>query len=209
MLHLLTASSNPGGKKKMKIPCALSSFLFLISALLSTAMAQIAFPIDLATNKITFQKVIVLDSTYSKEILYANARNWIEKSMQNSKQSPNTGIDFEYVQMNDIASGKIAGKGSVPITVNITNKTQDAGYIHFRISIFVEDGQYKYVFSNFYHTGFGEYFTSNGFLENEDSKNSNMSYGCWADLKNNTLKKMISLIKDFNASMKTRENSLR
>lgn len=105
------------------------------------------FPIDPTTNEISFNEVV--ESPYSKDILYNKALEWFAVHFKSGK---------DVVQIKDKEQGKILGKY---VVVNVTN----LGNTSVTVQILIKDNKYKYVFSDVYYTGGGG---SSSFSVNEN-----------------------------------------
>jgi hypothetical protein len=102
-------------------------------------------PIDSVTGKITYTKVVYVDSLANKQVLFSKAREWFAKAYISSTN---------VIQMEDKESGKIIGKAKIQVyTKGLFGGNYPAGFINYTISIFVKDYRYKYEITNFYHTG--------------------------------------------------------
>lgn len=166
----------------------------LILIILSTFTVNVFFaqdlPIDSETGKITFSEVVYVDSTITKDQLYYAAREWFAKVFKNSK---------DVLEIDDIQSGKLIGNGN--FTISTTEYLTDSR-VDFSISIYIKDGRYKFVFSNFNHVSFKSGY-SGGALEDEkpDCGNLFMMKAGWIDVKEQTKTNVSNLISDLKKSM--------
>lgn len=103
-------------------------------------------PIDKSTNKITYSEVVPVDSSVSKQELFGRAREWFAKTYRSSTN---------VIQMEDKESGIIVGKALFQVYHRALGSNYPSGYINYTISVYLKDGRYKYVFTNFYHSGQG------------------------------------------------------
>lgn len=83
-----------------------------------------------------FEKVVMLDSSYSQSYLFTNARQWISDNFKDANA---------VLTIQDKQSGELSGNGSFSFYF------RDLGKINFKCSIIVKDGRYKYSFYNFEH----------------------------------------------------------
>lgn len=82
----------------------------------------------------TYTGVVQIDSL-NKDQLYLQAKKWFVNTYKSAKA---------VIQMDDKENGLIIGKGTF-VLFSLDNDT----YINHTISIFVKDGRYKYVLTNF------------------------------------------------------------
>jgi hypothetical protein len=89
-------------------------------------------PIDPLTHLITYTELVKVDGSLSKEKLFSKAGDWLDAAF---RYSPGA------IQSDDSNAGKIVARESMMIN--------DVSY-HYTIVIYIKDGRYKYVFTNFY-----------------------------------------------------------
>jgi len=125
--------------------------LFVIGVLTVLTMSSVfgkneipKLPIDSQTNKITYSEVVYVDSLTNKQELFSRAREWFAKTFNSSTN---------VIQMEDKESGKIIGKALIQVYHKGVAMTYKWGYINYTISIYIKDGRYKYVLTDYYHTG--------------------------------------------------------
>lgn len=105
-------------------------------ALLLFALSLIAqLPVDSATQKITYVEIVEVDST-SKDDLYFRAREWVANAFVFSQ---------DVIQMASRESGKIVGKGAIELN--------QYSAIKFTLTLDFKDNRYRYVATNFHHSG--------------------------------------------------------
>ena len=127
-----------------------SKFLFSIFFLVTLSFFAQAqnnsptVPIDSATNKITYSKVVWVDSSLLKLELFSRAREWFAKAFKSSNN---------VIQMEDKENGKIVGKGLTQVYCKSLGGDRKSGFINFTLSIYIKDGRYKYEITDFYHSG--------------------------------------------------------
>lgn len=109
------------------------------------------FPVDSSTNKISYTDVVSVDSLVKKQELFSKVREWFAKTYNSSTN---------VIQMEDKENGKIVGKALIQIYKKTAITNYEWGAIHYTISIYIKDGRYKYVITDFYHTG--QYTSSGG-----------------------------------------------
>lgn len=101
-------------------------------------------PIDSITKEITYSEVVKLDSTFTKDKLFSNAKLWISKTFNSSKSI----IDTE-----DKQEGVIIIKPMFQAYHRALGMDHNSGHIEYTLKIFIKDGKYKYEITDFYHNG--------------------------------------------------------
>lgn len=93
-----------------------------------------------------FEDVVKVDSTVTKDELFNRARTWIGKTYNNEKF---------VIATEDRNNGELSGNGVMNYIPGRMFFGRDVvkGEINYKISIYVKDGRYKYVFHSFRHTG--------------------------------------------------------
>ena len=171
--------------------------LFTIIILMASlsCIAQ-EWPIDKETGKITFTKVVQVDSA-SKSVLYNRAMEWFAKTYNSSK---------DVLQIEDKEAGKLYGKALLSVYVTQIDRT-NWGSVHYEISITVKDNRYKYTITNLYHEGNRaakgtSAGASGGNLENEKPECGwIMNKKCWSVIKQQTYDYMIEITSSLKDSM--------
>lgn len=128
-------------KRKLFLLCT------LITLSISTAFSKNKtpeLPIDSNTNKISFTEIVIVDSLSNKQELFSIAREWFAKTYNSA---------ISVIQMEDKESGKIVGKAKMQIYRKGTLGNMEYGHVNYTITINVKDGRYKYLISDFHHTG--------------------------------------------------------
>ncbi|MBF9141932.1 DUF4468 domain-containing protein [Hymenobacter properus] len=96
-----------------------------------------ALPIDPNTHLMTYTAVVEVPGA-TKDELYARALEWMAKTYQSAN---------DVVQLKDKAAGEIIAKGGIPFFF----KHQPCGYVVHTQTLFVKDGRYKFVMTDFKH----------------------------------------------------------
>ena len=149
------------------------------------------FPIDSVTHRITYQEVVSLDSSFSKEKLFARAHEWFAKTFKDSRS---------VIQMDDPSSGKLVGKASLQVFVTALWMKYEAGWVKFTVSIATKDSRYRYQITDFSHDGAGSKLQSVYELEKPEATGSDMTNGQWEEIKGQVhldIKEMIRNLKTF------------
>lgn len=148
-------------------------------------------PIDKKTGTITFTDVVYVDdSTTTKDQLYSSAREWFARTFKSSQS---------VLQMDDKESGKLIGKGNLPIKGGMYLAD---GRVDFTISIYLKDGRYKYVITDFNHVSYKKGY-SGGALEDvkPDCGTFNMMKKGWLQVKQTTKSTVDNLLADLKKTM--------
>ncbi|OOQ57153.1 DUF4468 domain-containing protein [Mucilaginibacter pedocola] len=111
--------------------------LICLFALLLPAIAYSQkFPIDSATQKVTYKEVVLADGL-TKDQLFSNAKLWAVKTFKSAK---------DVIQLEDKASGKVVVQGVSQIN------TESRPYDHmlgYSIDITVKDNKYRFIITDF------------------------------------------------------------
>lgn len=112
-------------------------FLLFIFAGSLQLFAQ-TLPLDPETKKVTYFEVIEVDGA-SKALLYKRAKNF-------GTSDPGA------ILKNDTASGVYSTKGKFTLTYPAPMKGMNhSGAVEYTMTLFIKDGRYKYVLSDFIH----------------------------------------------------------
>ena len=98
-----------------------------------------------AQNPIKYEKVIQMDSSLNKEILYNRGVHWITSIFRNPQK---------VIQLNDKEKGQIVCKGNFEYNQKKFiwgGSDQSKGQINFMLKLYFKDGRYKYIFTDFIH----------------------------------------------------------
>jgi hypothetical protein len=115
-------------------------FLYLAQAqkMAGRSAAELgAYPIDSDTHLITYQGVIEAPGV-SKAVLYTRANAWVAKTYRSAN---------DVIQMQDKDAGQLILKG----LSRVTSRGANAGVVRHTLTIYVKDGRYKYVLTDFTH----------------------------------------------------------
>ncbi len=116
----------------------LFTLVLVIFALAANAQTK-TFPIDSTTKKITYSEVIQVNGA-SKEDLYKRAKN--------------LGVSGNGVQKDDPAEGLYVYKGSFNVSYPAPQPgLQHSGKVEYLVTVACKDGRYKYIVTNFVHSG--------------------------------------------------------
>jgi len=155
---------------------------------------------------LTYTEVVQVDSISQNE-LYNRAKLWFATIYNSSN---------DVIQVDNKEGGEFIGKAILKYIPNIhSGNEQTKGNIKYTIKIFVKEGRYKYIITDFIHDPYGNHFgkSSMGLITTEKDcpKPKPMAKGwsnkVWADIKTQIETNMISLIANLKESMsKTTES---
>ena len=164
------------------------TLLFLTS--LITAQAQ-DLPVDAKSGKITFMKTV--DATgLTAQQLYDIAKEWGGKK--------------NYTVDEDKPGAKITFKGTAEIEYPVNKSSgKTTGNANFKFQLGAKEGKYRYIFTDFTHTGDPE---DAGALEDAepDCTFTKISIRGWTVLKKDTHKKMLILIDELTKKITAEQN---
>ena len=123
----------------MKAKIIICLFAVLIS---SSAMCQIV-PVD-ENGHIIYTGIVAVDSAQNSEALYSKAKIWFANTFVSSNN---------VIQLDDENNKTIIGKAAIPVTHKAMGATHQSGHIHYTITFQARDGRYRYIITNFHHTG--------------------------------------------------------
>ena len=147
-------------------------------------------PVDATTHRITYEGVVEVPGV-TKEQLYSRALEWVAKAY-NSAQ--------DVIQMQDKESGKLVMKGLTKVSI----RSYAGGVVRHTFSIYVKDGRYKYIITNFEHdASVAPNIHSGGPLESEDGKIYALGGGkkAWQDIKQQTNQEMTRIVAGLQTAM--------
>lgn len=148
-------------------------------------------PIDAKSGKITFMKTVDANGLTSQQ-LYDIAKEW--------------GGEKNYTIEEDKPGSKITFKGSAEIEYPVNKSSEKAkGTANFKFQLGAKEGKYRYIFTNFVHTGAPE---DAGDLEDSepDCTFTKISIRGWTVLKKDTHKKMLILIDELTKKITAEQN---
>lgn len=141
----------------------------LFVSIISIFISQMAIAQD---SLIKFEKIVNLDSTYSKDDIYSKARQWISDNFKDA----NAVITIE-----DKERGELSGNANIrilPSSKIFTNVEKQI--VKFKCSILIKEGKYKCSFYSFDHECLDYYEYSLGLLSSSEKfpyKNAKGMYG--------------------------------
>src|SRR6478609_4667126 len=112
----------------------------LVVAFISTVKAQI-LPIDAKTGKVTYIEVVDATGMTAKDLFKA-AKDW--------------GVSKGYeIKKEDEATGELVFAGKLPIEYPGMKGKPEKANINFSFSVFIKDGKYRFIATDFIHEGVG------------------------------------------------------
>lgn len=144
------------------------------------------FPIDTTTKKITYAEVVTIDGA-TKDDLFKRAKN--------------LGIAGKGTQKEDATQGLYVYKGYLNVSYPAPQPgLQHTGKVEYLVTIACKDGRYKYIITNFIHSGEK---ASGGKLEGSQPECGKLilSLAGWSTLKRSTSEQMNKFIINLKAAM--------
>jgi len=93
------------------------------------------FPV--VEGRVEYAEVVKLDSTYTDDLLFKNARQWLVDNFKSGK---------DVLQTEDKEGGYIIGQGFFSMMTNPVSLFYSNSQIWFSMKIEVKDGRYRYTF---------------------------------------------------------------
>lgn len=103
-----------------------------------------SIPIDTLTGKITYTDIISVDSSFTKDDLYYIATECFKTTFVYSPIQ---------VEFRDEEQGLISCKSVMKVYYKSHGNDIPGGYINFKLIIFIKDGVYRYIITDFIHNG--------------------------------------------------------
>ena len=164
----------------------------LVVAFLSTLKAQI-LPVDAKTGKVTYIEVVDAAGMTAKDLFKA-AKDWgVAKGLEVKKE--------------DEATGEIVFAGKMPVDYTGMKGKAEKGIINYSFSIFIKDGKYRFIATDFIHEGVGS-DPSGGKLEavSPVCGPGRMSSSTWLMIKKRTSSGMDAIVADLKRVIKEIQN---
>jgi len=159
----------------------------LLSVLVLFGISSISFaqnlPVDAGTGKITYLEVV--DATGVKPTdLTKVVKEWATKQGFTLKEE---------------AADKLVYSASTNVEYpNINGSSTEKSAVTFTLSVFIKDGKYRYIATDFFHVGDVKTKASGGKLENvtPECGATKMTSKSWVTIKNKTNSNMVTLTND-------------
>lgn len=156
--------------------------LLVLFGMSSTLFAQ-NLPVDAGTGKITYLEVV--DATgVSPENLTKVVKEWATKQGFTIKEE---------------ASDKLVYNAFTNVEYpNVNGSANEKSPVTFTLSVFIKDGKYRYIATDFFHVGDAKSKVSGGKLENVTPicGATKMTSKSWVLIKNKTNSNMVTLTND-------------
>jgi hypothetical protein len=150
-------------------------------------------PVDAGTGKITYLEVV--DATGVKPAdLTKVVKEWATKQGFTLKEE---------------AADKLVYDASISVEYpNINGSATEKSLVTFSLSVFIKDGKYRYIATDFFHVGDLKVKASGGKLENvtPECGATKMTSKSWVLIKNTTNSKLIALTDDLKRVVKEFQN---
>lgn len=152
----------------------------------------------IAQEPLTYTEVVTLDGT-SKDNLFTRSENWFAKAFRSSK---------DVIQTKSKEDGKIIGKALFEYNQSfLSGSATTKGVVKFTVSVFVKEGRYKYIISDFIHESFGANSIGLITLDKEYTGERKRGYTknwynkIWLDIKKQIDSEVMSLITSLKKTM--------
>ena len=115
------------------------SFAVLLLGGAFRASAQVPFPVEESTQKITYSEVVTINKVKKGELL---------------KRTQNWAAAGQYVPLKQQAADQYQCRGQFNVSYpSITAGKTDKGLVTYSTAVYCKDGKYKYVLTDFSHRG--------------------------------------------------------
>ena len=169
-------------------------FLLLMMAAVCNAQTDTA---------LTYSNIVQVDSGLKANELYNRALTWIAENYKDSKS---------VLEVQDKEAGELIGKGALQYKGTYYLGSSIGGWVNYELKILVKDGRYKFVFTDFIHTGtyyntgtvsFGLITTAKECPKSKwpNMFGQNMATRAWDDIKNTIQNNMIIAMQSLQKAM--------
>lgn len=159
---------------------------------MATAFAQ-SLPVDAGTGKITYLEVV--DATGVKPAdLTKVVKDWATKQGFTVKEE---------------TADKLVYNASTTVDYpGVNGSTTEKSPVTFTLSVFIKDGKYRYIATDFFHVGDAKSKASGGKLENvtPECGATKMTSKSWVMIKNKTNSNLVALTADLKRVTKEFQN---
>jgi hypothetical protein len=157
----------------------------LFVSIISIFISHMAFAQD---SLIKYEKIVILDSSYTKTELFIKARQWISDNFTDANS---------VITISDKESGELSGNANLEI-LPLQKKMHNWGVqvVSFKFSMVFKDGKYKYSFYYFEHETIPSSISNLGLLTNSTGypyKSSKGYYGKITSLAWNDVKEQVNV----------------
>lgn len=160
---------------------------FILTVLAAFGLSVLVFaqnlPVDAGTGKITYLEVV--DATGVKPAdLTKVVKEWAIKQGFTVKEE---------------AADKLVYSAFTPVEYpNVNGSANEKSPVTFTLSVFIKDGKYRYIATDFFHVGDAKSKASGGKLENvtPECGATKMTSKSWVFIKNKTASNMTALTND-------------
>ncbi len=170
---------------------------FILTVLIACGLTATAFaqnlPVDAGTGKITYLEVV--DATGVKPAdLTKVVKDWATKQGFTIKEE---------------AGDKLVYNASTTVDYpSVNGSTTEKSAVTFTLSVFIKDGKYRYIATDFFHVGDLKTKASGGKLENvtPECGATKMTSKSWVMIKNKTNANILALTADLKRVVKEYQN---
>lgn len=169
----------------------LLSILVLLG--ISTSLSAQNLPVDAGTGKITYLEVVDATGVKPADLLKV-VKDWATKQGFTIKEE---------------TADKLVYNASTNVEYpNINGSTTEKSAVTFTLSVFIKDGKYRYIATDFVHVGDVKVKAIGGKLENinPDCGATKMTSKSWVMIKNKTNSNLLALTEDLKRVVKEFQN---
>ena len=116
-------------------------YLILIICLTSNIAFAQKVILPMSNNRILYEEVLTMDSSYTKELLYKATKTWFANVFKSANH---------VIQSEDFNSGRIIGKGIVAMKTSIYLVNDIDSQCKFTVQIDIKDSKLRYRFYDFF-----------------------------------------------------------
>jgi len=160
---------------------------------LSASLFAQNLPTDQGTGKITFLEVVDASGVKPADVIKV-IKDWATKQGYTLKEE---------------TADKLVYQCSTPVEYpNINGSSTEKGSVAFTLSVFIKEGKYRYIATDFVHTGDIKTKANGGKLENvnPDCGSTKMTSKSWVLIKNKTNSNLVAITNDLKRVVKEYQN---
>lgn len=120
----------------------LLTVVFLFTIITKSYSQKVELP--LRDSLIVYEETVLLDSTYSNNLLQKSIKTWFVNTFKDSR---------EVIQSEDSANGRVIGKGQIPINAPLQIIQILGSNCNFTIQVDIKSGKYRCRIFNFFGEG--------------------------------------------------------
>lgn len=114
-------------------------FILLLSSCMVSAQD---FPVDSVTQRYCISRIVIAEDKSAHE-LYSMAKIWAIKTYNSPKSA---------IEVDEPDKGILMVKGAIRVNAKAFGIEEPFGYVHYRLTIDIKEGKYRYIITDFYFT---------------------------------------------------------